>query len=135
MQQVENDIKYIKDKMVEHNEADDERFSAILEKLDMNHDVHIRNEETLKQILEQAKKTNGRVGNLETTAGAHDKTIALLSQVVTQQHNQYETWVARSEKTVVTQEQFSPVKNVVYGMIALILTGVLGALMTLIIIK
>lgn len=37
------------------------------------------------------------------------------------------------EKEYVTQEQFAPIKSIVYGMVALILTGVVGALLALII--
>lgn len=32
----------------------------------------------------------------------------------------------------VTKDQFEPVRNLVYGMVALILTGVIGALLTLV---
>jgi len=39
------------------------------------------------------------------------------------------------EKKYVTAEEFKPVKIVVYGMVALILTTVMGALIGLIIIK
>ena len=63
--QVKNDIKRITDASIQHNLDDKEAFKIINEKLDQSHDVHIRNEETLKRILEQATKTNGRVTKLE----------------------------------------------------------------------
>jgi hypothetical protein len=35
----------------------------------------------------------------------------------------------------VTQDQFSPVRNIVFGMVAIILVGIIGALLTLVIRK
>ena len=39
---------------------------------------------------------------------------------------------AQLEKKYVSQEEFKPVKSLVYGMVGLILTAVVGALLTLI---
>ena len=40
-----------------------------------------------------------------------------------------------TEKKYVTKEDFDPVKRIVYGLVALILVGVVGALLALVIIK
>lgn len=39
----------------------------------------------------------------------------------------------KMEQDYVTQEEFKPIRNIVYGTITLILTGVVGALLTLVI--
>lgn len=39
----------------------------------------------------------------------------------------------KMENNYVTQEEFKPIRNIVYGMVTLILTGVVGALLALII--
>lgn len=39
----------------------------------------------------------------------------------------------KMEQHYVTKEEFSPVKNLVFGMVAVILTAVIGALITLVI--
>lgn len=39
---------------------------------------------------------------------------------------------AQLEKKYVSQSEFAPVKNIAYGMVGLILTAVVGALLTLI---
>lgn len=138
MEALNQDIKQIKEAMLAHNKADDERFASILDKLDENHDVHIRNEEILRQILAQATKTNGRVTNLEETCGRLDKGNALLHQIVSQQHNQYENFVRQQEKTgsgFVTQIEFKPIRNLVSGGVALVLTAVVGALLSVVIIN
>lgn len=138
MEAINQDIEQIKDSIISHNKADDERFSSILDKLDKNHDIHIRNEEILKQILAQATKTNGRVTNLEETCSRLDKGNALLHQIVSQQHNQYENFVTQQEKTgssFVSQLEFKPIKNLVTGGVALVLTAVVGALLSVVIIK
>lgn len=36
------------------------------------------------------------------------------------------------DKNYVTQDQFTPVKNLVYGMVVLVLTSFMGALITLV---
>lgn len=138
MEAINQDIKQIKDSIISHNKADDERFSSILDKLDKNHDIHIRNEEILKQILAQATKTNGRVTNLEETCGRLDKGNALLHQIVSQQHNQYEKFVEQQEKlglSFITEKEFEPFRKIVTGGVAMVLTVVFGALLSLIIIK
>lgn len=131
-------IRDIKNAMIAHNKSDDERFESILRKLDANHDVHIRNEETLKQILAQAQKTNGRVTNLEETCTRLDKGNALLHQIVSQQHGQYEKFVIQQEKSetgLVTKDVFEPVKKIVYGLVGLLLTGVVGSMLALVLRK
>jgi hypothetical protein len=39
----------------------------------------------------------------------------------------------KMESDYVTQEEFKPIRNIVYGMVSLVLTGVVGALITLVI--
>jgi hypothetical protein len=39
------------------------------------------------------------------------------------------------EQNYVTQDEFDPIKKIVYGLVALILTGVVGALLGLVILK
>ena len=39
------------------------------------------------------------------------------------------------EADYVTRQEFEPIKKIVYGMITIILTGVLGAILTLVIIR
>jgi chromosome segregation ATPase len=114
-------------------------MEEIKNKLAENHDVHIRNEETLKNILTQTTKTNGRVGILEGEYIKMDKTIALLSQIVSQQHHQYENWVIRQEKlqegeseVYASKEEIEPVKKIVYGLVGLLLTGVVGSILALV---
>lgn len=42
---------------------------------------------------------------------------------------------AKLEKNYVTAEEFKPVKNIVYGLVSLILTAVVGTLITLVVNK
>lgn len=39
---------------------------------------------------------------------------------------------SKLESDYVTQEEFRPIRNLVYGMVSLVLTGVLGALVSLV---
>lgn len=39
----------------------------------------------------------------------------------------------KMEQDYVTQEEFKPIRNIVYGMVSIVLTGVVGALLALII--
>lgn len=43
--------------------------------------------------------------------------------------------VAKIEREMITKDEFAPVKNVVYGLVALILTSVFGALIGLVIMR
>ena len=43
--------------------------------------------------------------------------------------------IAKLEITSVTQEQFKPVRVIVYGMVGLILTSVVGAMLTVVLVK
>ena len=144
--QLDQNIKDIKLGMEKHNEDDIRHFTDIKGKLDANHDVHIRNEGTLKSILAEATKTNGRVTSLENFIAKLDKSYSLLEQsnanlaiIVSQQHNQYETWVAQQERLhkdeMVTKSDFQLVRNIVFGMTGTILLTVLAALLSLIINK
>ena len=139
MTQVEQDIQEIKVKMIEHFDDDKGSFGEIKGLLEKNHDVHIRNEEQLEGILAQTTKTNGRVTSLELTVVEIQKSNALLCQIVSQQHEQYEKYVMQQEKLkeagerlLVTRSEFAPFKSIVSGGVALILTGVAGALLALI---
>jgi hypothetical protein len=138
MQQVENDIRIIKNAMIAHNADDKGQFESINEKLDASHDIHVRNEEILKSIFAQTQKTNGRVTSLEEYVTRLDKGNALLHQIVSQQHNQYEKWVIQQEKLkdkddieFATKEELAPVKKIVYGGVSIILVAFLGTLVSL----
>lgn len=139
MTQVEQDIKEIKVAMLKHFTDDSASFGELKDLIAENHDIHIRNEEILKATLVQTTKTNGRVTSLEDICQRMDKQHALLCQIVSQQHSQYEKFVTQQEKLkesaevlTVSRNEFIPVKNIVFGGVAFILTGVLGALLALI---
>lgn len=147
MDLINHDIKQIKEAMLAHNKDDDSHFTAIREKLNTIHELHIFNGENIKQAIKLGEKTNGRVTNLEATCVRLDKSIALLEQsnenlckIVSKQDNQYEAWVNQMEQLrekdgskFVTRDMFDPVKKVVYGLVGLVLTSVGGALLTIII--
>jgi exoribonuclease R len=137
---VENELKHINHQLEVHEVKDDTRFTEMLTKQDVNHDIHIRNEEILKQILEQTKKTNGRIAKLEEEVVDLKKCNALLSQIVSQQHDQYQNFVTQYEKmkgvdadNFVSKDQFAPVKGFVYGLVTLILTAVGVAIVAVVI--
>ena len=137
MEQPNKDIKEIKEGMLEHNKSDILEFSAIKEKIDRNHDTQIRLEEILKDVLVQAKKTNGRCTSLEEAFARLDKNNDKLTQIVSFHHNQYENFVTQQEKlglNFVTQVEFDPFKKIVQGGVALVLTVVVTALLGLIIV-
>jgi len=129
------DISHIKDAMINHNKADDERFETIIQNQQESRDIHIRNEETLKQILAQAQRTNGRVTSLEEISVRLDKGNALLHQIVSQQHGQYEKFVIQQEKLgmdFVTKIEFEPIKSKVNGAINVVLVAVGSAILALV---
>lgn len=147
MDLINHDIKQIKEAMIAHNKDDDNHFTAIREKLNTIHELHIFNGENIKQAIKLGEKTNGRVTSLEEFCSRLDKANALLQQsnenlckIVSKQDNQYEAWVNQMEQLrekdgsrFITKEVFEPIKKVVYGMVGLILTSVGGALLTIII--
>lgn len=142
MQQVEQDIKEIKVAMLKHFDDDGKSFGELKDLIAENHDIHIRNEEILKATLAQTTKTNGRVTSLEDVCQRMDKQHALLCQIVSQQHGQYEKFVIQQEKLkaneddiLVTKTEFAPVKSIVYGVTSLILSTVFLALLYLVIKK
>ncbi len=130
--QVEQNLKEIKEAMFKHFVDDIASFGEIKKLIAENHDVHIRNEEILKATLIQTTKTNGRVTSLEDVCQRMDKQHALLCQIVSQQHDQYKKFVIQQEKMGVNKTEFIPVERLVYGGVTIILTGVLGALLALI---
>lgn len=138
MEAINRDIKDIKDAMLKHDKADDERFDAILNKLEIMHELHIKNGEMIKNCVSLGEKTNGRVTKLEDVSIRLDKGNALLHQIVSQQHNQYENYVTQQEKLgngFITRTEFDPIKKTVYGGVSIILTAVVGSLMALLIIN
>ncbi len=79
---LEEDIKEIKEQMKEHNTADDRRFDAVLVKLELNHDVHIRNEELLKRI---ELENHAQSARLEKVSSEYAKTVGELAKITS--HN------------------------------------------------
>lgn len=147
MERVNDDIKDIKEAMLQHNKDDNEHFSNIAAKMSESHDIHVRNEEVLKSILAQTQKTNGRVTNLEGIVQGLTTSNALLSQqctslfnIVSKQDSQYEKFVIQQEKKMentesqyVSKDEFAPVKRFVYGLISIVLLSVIGAILTLVV--
>jgi cell division protein FtsL len=151
---VENEIVHIKDDIrriteaaIQHNKDDNGHFTNIGGKLDANHDIHVRNEVLLTQILAQATKTNGRVTKLEDLVAKYDTTIALLQKSVETLTNLNETQVETSsklngmmianwdrlEKEYVSKERFSLVEKGFYTVAGLIILAVIGALVALVV--
>jgi hypothetical protein len=142
--QIKNDIKRITDASIQHNFDDKEAFKLINEKLDKNHDVHIRNEETLKKILEQATKTNGRVTKIEDFVVDQKVCNAQMADMLREAKEQTTTlfnisskqdglmllkWKEMEEKNERMFEKKDDVKTtkgIVYSGVALILTAFLG---------
>jgi hypothetical protein len=149
--QVKNDIKRITDASIQHNFDDKEAFKLINEKLDKNHDVHIRNEETLKKILEQAMRTNGRVTKIEDFVvdqkvcnaqmadmlrESKEQTTALFNISSKQDGLMILKWKEMEEKMTKANEEIEEkyekkddvktTKGIVYAAVAIILTAVLS---------
>lgn len=59
--------------------------------------------------------------------------LALIQQDLTYIKANVDDIKDKMENNYVTQEEFKPIRNIVYGMVTLILTGVVGALLALII--
>ncbi len=70
---------------------------------------------------------------LEKNKDNYNLNIALLNQKVDVIVRDVEEIKHRLDGNYVTVDQFTPVRNVVYGLIAIILTTVIGALLTFII--
>ena len=146
METILNDFK---SEFHEHLKSDEKDFGDIKNSLQKTHDIHVENRENIIRCLDETKKTNGRVTNLESVVIRLDKAISLLEQsngslynIVSQQHNQYEKWVSQQERlkelqkdSFINKDQFEPVKLIVYGLAGLILTGVIGAIMLIVIVK
>ena len=142
--QVKNDIKRITDASIQHNLDDKEAFKLINEKLDQSHDVHIRNEETLKKILEQATRTNGRVTKIEDFVVDQKVCNAQMADMLRESKEQTTTlfnisskqdglmilkWKEMEEKNERMFEKKADVKTtkgIVYAAVAIILTAFLS---------
>ena len=64
-----------------------------------------------------------------------ETTVALIAKDVEYIKKDVGDVKERLEKSYVTREEFDPIKKLVYGIVGLVLTGVVGALLTLIIRK
>jgi len=64
-----------------------------------------------------------------------ETTVALIAKDVEYIKKDVGDIKERLEKSYVTREEFDPIKKLVYGIVGLVLTGVVGALLTLIIRK
>ena len=109
---------------------------SLREQMLANHDLHLSNERYLKSILAQTEKTNGRVTTLEGVTARLDKVLDAVSargenlgKLVEVQESRH----SRDDARYVSAEAFAPVKAVVFGMVGLLLTGVLLGLLALVI--
>jgi ABC-type multidrug transport system fused ATPase/permease subunit len=104
------------------------------------HDLANRTNDTVLEVNSRAEESLTRARVLETTVMHHGESIKRLDealgrlatrdQIVGLQQT-FESW----DKKMVTQDQFSPVRMIIYGMVALILMAVVGALVALVIIR
>ena len=69
----------------------------------------------------------------KVTPTQNANTIALLTKDVTYIKETVVEIKHNLEKDYITRDQFEPVKKIVYGMVAIILTAVVGALITLVV--
>jgi hypothetical protein len=68
--------------------------------------------------------------------GGNDQTeIALIAQDIKYIKDDVQEIKGKLEKNYITREEFDPIKKIVYGIVGLVLTGVLGALLALVIRK
>lgn len=70
---------------------------------------------------------------MEKPPASEETTIALVNQKVDFLLKEVEEIKLKLEQQYVSQDQFLPVRNVVYGLVTLILVGVVGALIALVI--
>ena len=61
--------------------------------------------------------------------------IALIAQDIKYIKDDVQEIKGKLEKNYITREEFDPIKKIVYGIVGLVLTGVLGALLALVIRK
>lgn len=104
------------------------------------HELANRTNDTILEVNSKAEEslTRGRV--LETTVMHHSESIKRLDESlgnlatrdqIAGLQRTFDTW----EHKMVTQDQFSPVRMIIYGMVALILMAVVGALIALVIVR
>lgn len=58
--------------------------------------------------------------------------IAVIANDICYIKNDIKEIKGKLEQDYVTQEEFKPIRNIVYGMVGLILTGVVGAMVALV---
>jgi hypothetical protein len=112
------------------------------------HDIQITNQAILRECLGEVKKTNGRVTSLEAISVRLDKSYALMEQtqqsmanILSRQHNQYETFVKQREQLdseryskMLTKEEFAPYKNGSIALIRMVLVAVVVAVLSMVVI-
>lgn len=117
-------------------------YQKLMNKIEQNHDVHIRNEETLKGILQHTSKTNGRVTRLEDITAKQDTTIALLSQSLAElkeanvklynlsskQDGLLMAQWEKAEAKFASKDDLSPVIKILWAIGAIVGTGFLGVI-------
>lgn len=144
---MERELHAIREAFAAHERDDARHFTDIAARLEANREMHVRNGSRLDEILAQTVRTNGRVTNLEGVSVRLDKSIALLEQsnanlakIVSAQHGQYESFVAQQERVrdkddahFVHRDTFEPVRKVVFGLVSVLLTGVIVALLALVV--
>lgn len=82
-----------------------------------------------RKIKKMAQKNQSEI----ITQMAVDQAVIL--NKITNVERRVENIEKKIESEYVTQDQFAPVKNVVFGMVGIILTAVIGGLVGLIVIK
>jgi ABC-type phosphate transport system permease subunit len=101
---------------------------------------NMQNDERTKEIASVVAKTVA-----ETTAAvalefakssaSTTSALALLSQDMNYVRKDLSEVKERMEKSFVTSAEFNPVRNIVYGLVAIILVTVIGAILALVIIQ
>ena len=146
MDAINKDIRDIRNSMEKHNTDHEKNVAIILKSQQEAHDIHIVNQQILKNIEEQNKIRNGRIEKLEGLFVQSDKAMALLQQttnnvaaIVSKQNVAYESYVKQRElleekksEVYVTKVENAPIQKIVYGLVGLLLTGVMGAILALV---
>lgn len=107
----------------------DELDAVQLQLRDRIDEVHNRTEKNnldLRVLETNVEHNTGAIKRLDASLGQ----LATRDQIATLQRA-IDTW----DTKMVTQDQFSPVRMIIYGMVGLILIGVMGALIALVVIR
>jgi hypothetical protein len=145
---METTLNHFREDFNTHTKDDLVQFKDLKDKLDAMHDIQITNQAILRECLGEVKKTNGRVTSLEAISVRLDKSYALMEQtqqsmanILSRQHNQYETFVKQREQLdseryskMLTKEEFAPYKNGSIALISMVLVAVVVAVLSMVVI-